>query len=147
MPLYRFRLLFVFFLLACCGKPGTANLEHITGYWEIREVRFPDGGQREYAASANVEYFEADLEKQRGFRKKVQPQVDGRFRTSDDALPMTWSVREGRLFLRFAGAPEPWEEEVLELGPQRLVTRHANGLVYAYEPYTPLDIMNNPNTE
>jgi hypothetical protein len=127
----------VFLLLfACSGGPSEADLPFLEGYWEIRRVEFPDGGEKQYTANAAIEYLQWDG--QSGFRKKMQPTLTGTFLTSDDALPMNVLWRDQRLFLSFEGEQTPWEEEVLKLQQDVLITRHANGLRYEYARYKPL---------
>lgn len=128
----------LFLGLSCRNSPAPEDLEWLNGYWEIREVAFPDGGSKEYRASSTVDYFH--WEGGKGYRKKVQPTVLGTYLTSDDALPMAVSWRDGRLFLSFSGEGEPWEEEVRELSRETLVTLHQNGLRYKYVRYEPLNI-------
>lgn len=123
-------------LLSCSGGPSREDLAFLGGYWEIRRVEFPDGSEKEYRANTSVEYLEWDGAS--GFRKKVQPTLQGTFLTSDDALPMEVLWRDGRLFLSFRGGEAPWEEEVLDLQQDLLITRHANGLRYEYTRYEPL---------
>jgi len=124
--------------LACGSPPGEEALAHLPGYWEIEQVVFPDGQRREYVANTTIDYYQ--LEGRKGYLKKLQPEADGRYLASDDALPLEVLTRSGRLFLRFEGEGEPWEEELLELGPGRMVTRHENGLHYHYRRYIPLEI-------
>ena len=121
---------------SCSGRPSEEDLDFLEGYWEIRKVEFPDGGEKEYRANATIEYLQWDGET--GFRKKMQPTLKGTFLTSDDALPMKVLWRDQRLFLSFEGEGTPWEEEVLKLKPETLITRHANGLRYQYARYEPL---------
>ena len=111
-------------------------LAHLPGYWEIEQVEFPNGESREYVANVTIDYYH--LEGRKGYLKKLQPEADGRYLASDDALPLEVVSRNGRLYLRFEGEGEPWEEELLELGPDRLVTRHENDLHYQYRRYIPL---------
>ena len=113
-----------------CGRPP--------GYWEIEAVEFPNGESRDYAANSAIDYYH--LEGRKGYLKKLQPEANGRYLASDDALPLEVLSRNGRLYLRFEGEESAWEEEVLELGPDHLVTRHENGLHYRYRRYVPLQI-------
>ncbi len=123
-------------LWTCSGGPSADSLKHLSGYWEISEVVFPDGTRKSYAANTTVEYFEWNG--QTGYRKKLQPTLGGTFLTSDDALALEVTWRDGRLFLSFPKAEAPWEEEVLALDSTLLVTRHTNGLQYEYIRYQPL---------
>lgn len=125
-------------LLACGTPPGEEALAHLPGYWEIEQVEFPGGESREYVANSTIDYYQ--LEGRRGYLKKLQPEADGRYLTSDDALPFEVVIREGRLYLRFEGEGDPWEEEITDLGADRLTTRHENGLHYRYRRYVPLEI-------
>jgi hypothetical protein len=140
MPLSTYRTglftgIFLLFL-ACSGGPSREDLQYLGGYWEIRRVEFPDGSEKQYTANTAIEYLEWDGES--GFRKKMQPTLKGTYLTSDDALPMKVLWRDQRLFLSFKGEETPWEEEVLDLQEDILITRHANGLQYEYARYEPL---------
>ena len=126
----------VLLLFACSGGPSKDDLTFLEGYWEIRRVEFPNGAEKKYVANAAIEYLAWDGES--GFRKKMQPTLKGTFLTSDDALPMKVLWRDQRLFLSFQGEEVPWEEEVLKLQQDVLITRHANGLRYEYSRYEPL---------
>ena len=128
-------LLFICFH-ACSERISESDLNYINGYWEIQEVKFPNGKTKEYDINMTIDYFEFD--KMQGFRKKMQPTLKGTFLTSDDALPMKVLWRDQRLFLSFQGEEVPWEEEVLKLQQDVLITRHANGLRYEYSRYEPL---------
>ena len=140
MPLSTFRpglvLGSILLLISCSGGPSEGDLRFLEGYWEIRRVEFPDGTEKQYTASTTIEYFSWDGHA--GFRKKMQPTLKGTFLTSDDALPMEVVWRDERLFLSFRGEGAPWEEEVLKLQQDLLITRHANGLCYEYSRYEPL---------
>lgn len=127
----------VVFLLSACQKgPGKEDLKHLQGYWEIRRVIFPDGAEKLYEINSTVDYFSWDGKT--GYRKKVQPTLEGTYITSDDALPMDVVWKDRRLFLTFSGGSDAWEEEVLELKPGLLTTLHTNGLTYEYARFEPL---------
>lgn len=128
----------LFIALSCGHPPGEEDLAYLPGYWEIERVVFPEGEAKEYPAGTTVDYYH--LEGKEGYLKKLQAEADGRFLASDDALPLKIVVREDRFVLLFEGEADSWEEELLVLGPNRLVTRHANGLHYEYKRYEPLQI-------
>jgi hypothetical protein len=113
-------------------------LQYLQGYWEIRSVEFTDGVEKAYAANTTIEYFHYDGT--RGYRKKVQPTLEGRYLTSDDALPMEIIWRDDALFLEFSGGDSRWEEEVLVLDTLNLTTRHSNGILYSYGRHEPFSI-------
>lgn len=115
-----------------------ADASALPGYWEIDRVTFPEGGERTYPINTTVDFYH--LEGTSGYRKKLQPNADGTYQTSDDAAPMILLERNGELILQFQGETEAWEEVVEVLDSTRLVTRHANGLRYGYRRYKPLQL-------
>lgn len=126
-------------LLLSCGN-SVGNPEMLNGYWEIREVEFPDGQHKEYMSNSTIDFFQ--VEGLAGYRKKVQPQVNGTFQTSDDAAPLRILQQEGSLYLVFEQEEDSWQEEVLKLTDTELITRHDNGLEYTYERHNPLPLAN-----
>ncbi|MDG1573242.1 hypothetical protein OZ410_13005 [Robiginitalea sp. M366] len=122
--------------LGCNQPPGMEATPRLEGYWEIDRVEFPGGGEREYTVNTSVNYYHLDGNK--GYLKKMQPNLDGTFQTSDDALPMEALEQDGQLVLRFQGETDTWEERVETLEKDRLVTLHANDLRYHYRRYEPL---------
>ncbi|MDM9632056.1 hypothetical protein [Robiginitalea aurantiaca] len=126
------------FILSCNSGPAPEDLNYLQGYWEIRKVAFEDGAEKAYAVNTTIEYFQWDGKT--GYRKKVQPTLEGRYLTSDDALPMEVNWREESLFLEFSGGDSRWEEEVLLLDTLNLTTRHSNGIIYSYTRHEPFSL-------
>ena len=127
-----------FWLLLGCGGVQESELQRLAGYWEIKEVDFPDGQTKEYSVNSTIDFYQ--LEGREGFLKKMQPRLNGTYETSDDAIPFTIYQREGRYFLTFKGMDTSWEEELLKLEPGQLHIRHSNGLIYQYTRFEPLNI-------
>lgn len=121
-----------------CSGVSEADLQHLEGYWEIREVVFPDGNNKEFPASPMVDYF--SLDGRSGYRKKLQPRMDGTFETSDDALPLEILESDGVWLLRYTGEEGTWEETLVDLGPGNLSLRDPAGVTYRYEKYEPINI-------
>ncbi len=125
-------------VFSCRQAPGEQDLGFLPGYWEIERVVLPDGEVKEYPQGTTVDYYQ--LEGKEGFLKKLQVEANGRFLASDDALSLKVLFREDRFVLLFETEADSWEEELMELGPDRLVTRHSNGLQYEYKRHEPLQI-------
>lgn len=124
--------------MSCETGPAPGDLDFLQGYWEIKKVEFPDGVEKTYAANTTIEYFQWDGST--GYRKKVQPTLEGRYLTSDDALPMEINWQGDQLFLEFSGGDSQWQEQVLQLDTLKLTTRHSNGIVYSYGRHEPFSL-------
>lgn len=129
------------FVLLCwsCGSPVTTDdLELLNGYWEIEEVRTEAGETRSYPASTTIDYIEVrDME---GYRKKVQPNFDGSFSTSDDAVEFRIVRRGEALFLLYLSGNEKWEEELTTLERERFSLKTQGGVTYQYKRFEPIKL-------
>ena len=68
-------------VLSCKQKITEADISNLNGYWELEKVELPDGDKKEYKVNETIDFFKIKDEK--GFRKKVMPQLDGTYLTND----------------------------------------------------------------
>lgn len=124
-------------LLACSEKISVSDLNHINGYWEIEEVKFPDGKSKEYDINMTIDYFEYNNMK--GFRKKVQPAFDGTYNTSNDAESFQLNERDGFFWMSYHNDLSSWEEQITELTKTNMVVKNKEGLSYHYRRFQPIN--------
>lgn len=129
-------ILFLSFL-ACSEKISVSDLNHINGYWEIEEVKFPDGGSKEYDVNVTIDYFEYNNMK--GFRKKVQPTFDGTYNTSSDAESFQINERDGFFWMSYQNDLSSWEEQIKEITKSNMVVKNKEGLSYHYRRFQPIN--------
>ena len=125
-------------LLACFQSIKVEDLPKLNGYWQIDKVTFPDKSSKAYEMSATLDYIE--LDGTRGFRKKVQPALDGTFDTSDDAISFEIMRLDQELFLLYSSTTESWEEQLLHVDNDSFSVRNEAGIVYQYKRYDPSKI-------
>jgi len=127
------------FLLLGCKKEVTKNdLTLLNGYWEIVKVTFPDGNEKEYKVNTSVDFI--TLQGSEGYRKKVQPKLDGTFETSDDAEPFEIVETANGFAFKYANSLSKWQEEIFELSDNTFSIKNEEGLVYKYRRYEPINI-------
>lgn len=119
-------LLFVLTCLSCTKDAGQA----LNGYWEIKSVTLPGGKEKEYTASPTVDYFE--IKGNKGFRKKVMPQVDGTYMASDSSEDITLTEKDGKTYLDYSTKFAKWQEELVSVNDDALVIKNAHGIEYHY---------------
>lgn len=105
----------------------------LNGYWEIEEVLFPDGNSKKYSINTTIEYIEYDNKS--GFRKKVQPRLDGTFITSDDAESFEIVEKNNKFIVLYKNELSQWEEEIRTLSAEKLVLASKEGVVYYYKRF------------
>ena len=76
-----FLILTLFLLIACKQNPEDM-IPFIQGYWEISEVKKDGDKLKEFNVNMTIDYFEIQ-EDLKGFRKKLTPTLDGRFKGSE----------------------------------------------------------------
>jgi hypothetical protein len=132
------RVLIAMILLGCGSGVDENALPYLNGYWEIEKVVFPDGNTKAYQVNSSVDFIE--IKDGRGFRKKVQPQFDGSFKTSDDAEQFRVSAVNGTLIMEYSNGEQRWEETLVGLAEDRFEVRSEDGVSYHYKRYQPLEL-------
>lgn len=117
-----------------CEQPVTeADLKQLNGYWEIEKVTGPDGSVKTYGLNTSIDYLE--LNGMQGFRKKVHPQADGTFLTSDDATYFRLSKKGARFLMTYGQDEASWQELLLGLEADAFSVVNAENFTYHYKRY------------
>lgn len=125
--------IFVFVIIGCKQLPEQKDLDLLNGYWEIEKVVFPDGSSKEYRVSTTVDYF--FYEQFEGYRKKVQPKLDGGYTTSDDAEYFKIEPKSDIFIIRYENELSQWEEKILKLEEDLLILGNQEGIKYHYKKF------------
>ncbi|MEX0290002.1 MAG: lipocalin family protein [Flavobacteriaceae bacterium] len=124
--------------LGCAKKPGKEDLHYLNGYWEIDKVVFPKGDVKTYDLNRTVDYL--SLEGNQGYRKKVQPKLDGSFITSNDAEPFVILEDNGKLIMSYKNALSQWREQIEALSSDNFTVVNDENIRYYYKRFQPLNI-------
>lgn len=134
----KFVLIFFMVVMSCSNNPEE-YIEHINGYWEIKEVVFADGKKREYSINETIDYIQLN-DSLKGFRKKMKPGINDTYFTSDDAEAITAKIEDNELNLYYSTLYFNWKETVLDADENQLKVRNENNVVYLYKRYQPINI-------
>ncbi len=117
--------------LSCKQKITEADLSNLNGYWEIEKVELPDGDKKEYKVNETIDFFK--IEANKGFRKKVMPQLDGTYLTNDVQEDVTVVLKDGDASLQYKTTYASWNEEIIELTKDKLVVKNEQEIEYFYK--------------
>jgi hypothetical protein len=132
-------IILVCILLYSCGETVTKeDLTFLDGYWEIKQVKFPNGDTKTYEINATVDYIEVTGTK--GYRKKVQPLFDGSFETSDDAEYFSITERDGTFIMVYESTMAVWEEEIRSITETELRLVNEEQITYIYNRFQPITL-------
>lgn len=131
-------LIFVLFLVSCSDSPEKM-LTHLNGYWEISKAEMHDGFEKDYNFNASIDYIMVN-DSLKGFRKKLTPNFDGSFNTSEDAEAIEVKIENDSLNIYYSTPYDKWKETVLEATETHLKVVNFRKDVYLYKRYVPLDL-------
>ena len=124
-------LIVVLSVLSCKQEITEADISNLNGYWEIEKVELPDGDKKEYKVNETIDFFKIDGNK--GFRKKVMPQLDGTYLTNDIQEDIVIAVKDGDATIQYKTTYASWKEEIIELTKDKLVVKNEQDLEYHYK--------------
>ena len=135
----RMLMLLLVLLTGCNENIREADLEHLNGYWEIAEVRFPDGSEKTYSVNTSVDFFE--MKNAKGYRKKMHPNLTGTYRTSDDAEQFAIVKKGDEFLMQYSNGPNQWEEQLLEISENRFSVKNQEDITYIYHRFQPPNLI------
>ncbi|MEM7484877.1 MAG: hypothetical protein AAF348_06675 [Bacteroidota bacterium] len=136
------RIVLVFIVLILWGCTETSiskeDISFLNGYWEIKEVAFPDGNKKNYSVNPSVDFIQ--LENMEGFRKKLQPSFNGTYTASNDAESFK-IIRINETFtIQYKKDRNEWEEKLVHLDSMSFSVMNTEGKTYSYKRFQPIAI-------
>ena len=113
----------------------TKNLQYMNGYWEINSVMIEGKEIKNYPFSGTIDYFILD-EKNKGFRKKVKPKIDGSFEINMHEIKFEIEMKKNDIYLVY-GKGKNFVESVVKLDSTKMVLKNMDGFVYEYKRFLP----------
>ena len=135
---YPYLIVVVLTFAACKEKVTWDHIPEINGYWEIERVTFPDGSEKKYTISTSIDYIE--IKDQKGFRKKVQPKLNGTYDTSNDAEPFSLIEKKGVFTMHYKNNLSEWEEKITSLSKNNLTLTNQESISYHYKRFEPINL-------
>jgi len=122
-------------LVSCHSNIKKEDLSKLNGYWEIKKVTMENGETKDYKVNETIDYFE--LNNNIGFRQKVMPQFDGKFKTNDLRESIKVFEKDHSYFIQSQTDYGKWNEEILTLEDSTLVLKNQQNLIYTYRKFKP----------
>jgi hypothetical protein len=135
---------FLFILTACHQKVTTQDISKLNGYWEIEKVTFFDGAKKKYTYNESFDYFQ--IKGNKGFRKKVMPQLDGRFLVNNQSEKIEITFENDIAYINYKTPYAKWKEEIETISNEKLVLINAAKAEYHYKKSAPINILGDGKT-
>lgn len=131
-------------LSACNQKVTSDDIANLNGYWEIEKVVFSNGTKKEYTYNESYDYFQ--IKDKSGFRKKVMPQLDGRFLVNNQLEKITILFDNGNAYINYSTPFAKWKEKIEAISSDKLVIVNSSKAVYYYKKASPINISGDGKT-
>lgn len=126
-------------LLSCKQEIKPADIAKLNGYWEIEKVVFDKGEEKDYGMNESFDFFE--VKNNKGIRKKVMPQFDGTFLTSDSFENVAVRFKNEKVFLDYKTDYAKWSEELISISDKELVVKNQQNKEYHYKKAAPINLL------
>ena len=137
-------LLLVSVLFSCQKSVKKESFPKLNGYWEIQQVQFENGEEKDYKVNETVDYFELRQDQANkkwiGFRQKVMPQFNGRFITNGIKEYIVLTEDKGLFYINYKTDLAKWKEQIIELGDSTLALKSEDNLTYLYKRFVPFSL-------
>ena len=135
---FKFALSIVILFFVSCEKPNPeAQKQNLSGYWEIKSVKMPNGEKKEFNINTVVDYIE--LNGDNGTRTKVSPKFDGTFTTNGVSEDFTLKIEEDSLRIYYKTPFDEWKETVIEAKDSTLKVKNRDNKIYTYSKFKKFD--------
>lgn len=123
-----------------CNKNNLDSIEHLEGYWEIESVILSNGNQKDYTFSDTIDYIFVNSDSLYGFRKKLKPNFNGTYETSNHAENFVIKIKNDSLHMHYQTPFDQWKESVLQLNNNKLQIINQNKIIYNYKRFQPINL-------
>lgn len=131
---FKFALLIVILFFLSCEKPNPeTQKQNLSGYWEIKTVKMPDGEKREFNINTVIDHIEVKGDS--GARTKVSPRFDGTFRTNGVSENFTLKIEEDSLRMYYKTPFDEWKETVVLAKDSTLTVINRDNKIYTYSKF------------
>lgn len=135
---FYFYILLASFIFSGCEKPNPeAQKQNLSGYWEIKTVKMPDGEKKNFDMNTVVDYIEVKGDS--GSRTKVSPKFDGTFTTNGISEDFTLKIEEDSLRMYYKTPFDEWKETVIEAKDSTLTVKNRDNKIYTYSKFKKFD--------
>ncbi len=130
-PFYVLLLVLIFI---GCEKPNPeAQKQNLSGYWEIKTVKMPNGEKKEFDINMVVDYIEVTGDS--GSRTKVSPKFDGTFITNGVEENFSLKIEQDSLRMYYKTPFDEWKETVIEAKESTLIVKNRDNKIYTYSKF------------
>lgn len=129
----------IVWLQSCQQSQSAYDLNKLQGYWQISSVKKQGELVTQYQVSLIIDYWQLN-EDSSGFRKKVMPNLEGKFVITQHQMPFTVRPKKDHVQVAYDDNGNNYVEQIITLEDSLLVITNSEFMEYTYKRYKPLDL-------
>ncbi|AWA30025.1 hypothetical protein HYN48_08005 [Flavobacterium magnum] len=118
-------------LFSCHHDVTQEDISAINGYWEISQTVGKDGLKKDFKINETIDYFQ--VRNNKGFRKKVMPQFDGRYIINDQKEDLGVKKDGDDFYICYVTPYGKWRDRITEVNAVELVLTDSSGTEFHYK--------------
>ena len=122
---------------SCSQKITQEDMNYLNGYWEIEQVVFADGTNKDYNVNEIIDLYE--IKNDTGSRQKVKPQFDGSFIKGPIEKIRIEHLNE-QVFIHYKTEFSEWKEHIIELNDKDFIVENEKKIQYKYKRHVPFSV-------
>ncbi|MBZ9628575.1 hypothetical protein LB456_10965 [Psychroflexus sp. CAK57W] len=134
---FSYLLISALLVMSCNSKPDFEEVSKLNGFWEIEKAETPYG-DKSYKMNQMVDYFQ--IEDSIGYRKKMQPNLLGNYKSSQNREYFTVQDRKDSVVLVYKNDYDTWTETLLKIEEDKFVVKNEQNFIYTYKRHEPKTI-------
>lgn len=131
--------IFIVLLITSCSENPENYIQYLDGYWEIKQVKKDNKIIKEYNISTSVDFFKVN-EDMTGFRKKVAPNLNGKFMITQHESPFELKIEDNKLNIYYTLNNIEYKETIVSASEEELIITNQEQVLYIYKPYQKITI-------
>jgi hypothetical protein len=135
----KYILLICICIIFSCENKSNIDLSLLNGYWEIQSVKQNNKLLKTYPFSGTIDYFE--LKENKGIRKKVNPNFDGKFIISLHQINFNIINNNNIIEIEYYDKISiKYKETITKLDSVDLYITNKDNYIYHYKVYEKLNL-------
>ena len=138
MKIMKQLVVLIFLFVGCNRTSPEEKINNLNGYWEIKSVEPEKGQVKEFRFNEMIDYINVDQSK--GYRKKMRPQLDGNYITSEGLEIFIVKIENDSINLYYETSYDSWQETLLSSKEDEIKMLNRNGTIYTYKRFNPYSV-------
>lgn len=121
-----------------CERNSSNRFEKVNRILGNRKSNHAKWRKKKYTVNTVLDYI--NVEGLEGYRKKVYPNLDGTFRTTDDAETFALKKTDDGWQMHYKNEGNAWTEQLIKLSDDHFEVKNTENITYTYKRWQEMEL-------